>query len=337
MYSRGYTWVFSIFRAKRKQGVMQMMIFLAVVLFLAGTILIIKGGDVFVDAAGWMSDVTGISKVVIGATIVSFATTSPEYFVSLIATIKGYNDLSIGNAVGSLIANLGIAFALLAMFTPGSIRDRLFGVKGALMIFSTVMLLLFCLNGTVSVIEGVVLLLLFAVSIFINIRFSKDGEENRERRQTNPRGIAVNVIKFIGGAAAIVFGSNLIVDNAQVIASALGVSESVIGLTVVAVGTSLPEVVTSVAAIIKKQNALSIGNIIGANILDATLILATGAFISGGNLTVSRSTVRVDIPVSLLFMAMAVLPTAIGKKIYRWQGALIAGAYAAYLVYLIVL
>jgi len=310
-----------------------MMILLAVVLFFVGTILIIKGGDIFIDAASWMSDVTGISKAVIGATIVSLATTSPEYFVSLIATIKGYNDLSIGNAVGSLIANLGIAFALLAIFTPGKIKDRLFGVKGNIMIVSTIMLLLFCLNGTVSVIEGIVLLLLFAVSTCVNIRYSKDGEEERERRQTNSRDIAINVTKFIGGAAAIVFGSNLIVDNAQVIASTLGVSEAVIGLTVVAIGTSLPEIVTSIAAIVKKQNALSIGNIIGANILDATLILSTGAFISGGNLTVSPSTVRVDLPVSLLFMVMAVLPTAIGKRIYRWQGILMAGVYAAYLVF----
>lgn len=307
---------------------------LAVALFIAGTVLIIKGGDIFIDAASWMSDVTGISKAVIGATVVSLATTSPEYFVSLIATMKGYNDLSVGNAVGSLIANLGIAFALLAIFNPGTIKDRLFGTKGLIMIVSTALLLVFCLNGTVSVIEGIVLLMLFALSTYLNIRYSKDGEETRKRKETNPRDILINAAKFIGGAAAIVFGSNLIVDNGQVIASYLGVSEAVIGLTVVAVGTSLPEIATSVAAIVKKQNALSIGNILGANILDATLILSTGAFISGGNLAVSKSTVRVDLPVSLLLMAAAVLPTAIGKKIYRWQGILIAGAYAAYLVYI---
>lgn len=129
-------------------------------------------------------------------------------------------------------------------------------------------------------------------------------------------------------------GSNLIVDNAQIIASRLGVSETVIGLTVVAIGTSLPEIVTSVAAIIKKQNAISLGNIIGANILDATLILATGSFISGGALTVSPSTVRVDLPAALVILLIAVLPTAIGKRIYRWQGVLMAGVYVAYLVFI---
>lgn len=309
-----------------------MIIFLAVVLFFAGTVLIIKGGDVFIDAAGWTSDVTGISKAVIGATIVSLATTSPEYFVSLIATLKGLNDLSIGNAVGSLICNLGIAFALLAICTPGRVNDRLFGVRGLIMIVSTIALLLFCLNGTVSIIEGVALLLIFAVFTFINIRYSKDGEEKKERKKTNSRDIAINAAKFIGGAAAIVFGSNLIVDNGQTIAAYLGVSEAVIGLTVVAIGTSLPEIVTSVAAVIKKQNALSIGNIIGANILDATLILATGSFVSGGALAVSPATVRIDLPMALLLMLMAVLPTVIGKKIYRWQGILIAIAYVIYLL-----
>ena len=312
------------------------MIFLAVVLFLVGTVLIIKGGDVFVDAASWTSDVTGISKVVIGATVVSLATTSPEYFVSTIATVKGYNDLSIGNAVGSLIANLGLAFALLAIFTPGKIMDRLFGLKGLIMTAATVLLLVFCLNGTLSVMEGVILLLLFVFSIFVNIRYSKDGGEEKKRKSTNPREVAINVLKFIGGAAAIVFGCNLIVDNAKTIATALGVSEAVIGLTVVAIGTSLPEVVTSVAAIVKKQNALSIGNIVGANILDATMILATGSFISGGELAVSRSTVRMDIPVALTLMVIAVLPTVIGKKIFRLQGVALALAYAAYLVYLAV-
>ncbi|MDR0475963.1 MAG: calcium/sodium antiporter [Treponema sp.] len=313
-----------------------MTIFFAAVLFFAGTILIIKGGDIFIDAASWVSDVTGISRAVIGATIVSLATTSPEYFVSLIATIKGHNDLSIGNAVGSLTANIGIAFALLAIFTPGIIKDKLFGVKSIIMTVSTIILLLFCLNGTLSVIEGFVLLLLFGVSTFINIRYSKDSEDDRKNKQTNPRDITVNVIKFIGGAAAIVYGSNLIVDNAQVIASAMGVSEAVIGLTVVAIGTSLPEVVTSIAAIIKKQNALSIGNIIGANILDATLILSTGAFISSGNLTVSQSTVKTDLPVSILLMVMSTVPTVIGKKIYRWQGIMIAVVYAAYLLFVAV-
>jgi len=308
-------------------------IVIAVALFVVGTAFVIKGGDVFVDAAGWISEATGISGVVIGATLVSFATTAPEYFVSLIAAIKGHADLSVGNAVGSLSANLGIAFALLAVFTPGTVKDRLFGAKGLIMIVSTALLLLFCLSGAISVIEGAALLLMFAIATFVNIRYAKDDEKTGERKRVAPREALIPAAKFIGGAAAIIFGSNLIVDNAQVIASALGMSEAVIGLTIVAVGTSLPEIVTSVAAIIKKQNAISIGNIIGANIMDATLILATGSFITGGKMMVLRSAYVMDIPLALVLMIAAVLPSAVGKKIYRWQGALMAGIYIAYIVY----
>ncbi len=313
-----------------------MSILLAVVLFFGGAALIIKGGDIFIDAAGWVSDVTGISRVVIGATIVSLATTSPEYFVSLIATLKGANDLSIGNAVGSLIANLGIAFALLAIFTPGKVSDTLFGIKGIIMIASTVMLFIFCLNGYISVAEGCVLMIIFAIFTWINIRYSKDDKGSGARKQTNPAEAALNIAKFIGGAAGIVLGSKLIVDNGQTLAYAMGVSEAFIGLTFVAIGTSLPEVVTSVAAIIKKESSLSIGNIIGANTLDATLILATGSFISKGRLAVSAETVWMDLPVTLILMVAAVLPTLFGKKIYRWQGALIAVMYVTYLAFVAV-
>lgn len=310
-----------------------MEIFIASALFLAGTAIVVKGADVFVDAAGWVSDATGISKVVIGATLVSFATTSPEFFVSLIAILKGANDLSVGNAVGSLICNIGVAFALVAIFGAGKVGDRLFGLKGAVMLISAAALWLFCLNGNVSAIEGVVLVLIFACFTFINIRFSKDGEEKKERPKPHGREIAINAAKFLFGAAAVVLGSNLIVDNAQKIALRLGISEAVIGLTVVAIGTSLPEIVTSITAVVKKQNAISLGNVIGANILDATLILATGSFVSKGGLAVSSQTIWTDLPAALLVMLIAVVPAAVAKKTFKWQGILLIGVYAVYLLY----
>lgn len=300
-------------------------------LFVLGILLIFKGGDVFVDAASWLSEAMGVSKAVIGATVVSLATTLPEYLISTIAVLKGYNGLSIGNAVGSLIANIGLAFALLCILAPGKVTDRTFGVKGALMLLATGLLWAFCLDGSVTSSEGVALLAVFAVSVFVNIRYSKD-DETGQRKSVVPGETARNMAKFVAGAAAIVFGSNLIVDNAQFIARRYGVSEALIGLTVVAAGASLPELVTSAAAIIKKQNAISIGNIIGANILDATLILSTGAFVSGGGLAVSRETVRIDLPMALLLMLITVIPTAMGKKIYCRQGFVLFAIYAAYIV-----
>ena len=317
-----------------------MSMLLPVLLFAAGLAVIIKCSDLFVDAACWMSTVTGISRAVIGATIVSFATTAPEYFVSLVGVMKGHYDLSIGNAVGSLSANLGMALAVLAIFSPGIVGDRLFGIKGLIMIFAAGLLLVFCMDGRVSIIEGLILLVIFAVSIFINLKYSKEddieeycppGEAGRTGKD-----IALNVGKFVLGAGGIIFGSNLLVDNGVVIAEFLGVSEAVIGLTFIAIGTSLPEIITSVAAIVKKQSAISIGNIVGANIIDTTLILSTGAFLSGGHLAVSATTVSIDLPVTLGLMAIAVLPVLIWKKLFRTQGIVMAAAYISYLVFITV-
>ena len=314
-----------------------MEIIVPALIFIAGFIIIIKSSDLFIDAAVWMSEVTGFSKAVIGATLVSFATTSPEYFVSLVAVSKGNVDMSIGNAVGSLAANLGIAFAALAILTPGVIQDKLFGLKGLMMIGAAVMLLIFCLNGTVSIIEGIVLFSIFLLFIFFNACYSKDGGcTESERKQTNKKEIAVNVLKFVAGAAGIIFASNLIVDNAVIIATFMNISEAVIGLTIIAIGTSLPEIVTSIAAVLKKHNAISIGNILGANIINISLILSTGAFVSGGNLTVSRSSMFQDIPLAILLMLMAVLPVIIRKRISRLQGCLMAGVYISYLAYLVI-
>lgn len=313
------------------------MTWLAFLLFCVGIALIVKGGDLFVDAASWVSDATGISKAVIGATIVSFATTSPEYFVSTIATVKGLNDFAVGNAVGSLICNIGLAFAVLAFFTSGKFKDSLFWVKGLFMILSTAVLWFFCADGVVSSGEGIILLLIFAAFTVFNIYTSKDGGDKKEREKPSRRNIAVNAAKFIFGAAGVVYGSSLIVDNGKIIASHFGVSDAVIGLTVVAVGTSLPEIATSVAAVIKKQNAISIGNILGANVLDATLILATGSFISSNGLAVSGRTANTDLPVALIFMLAAAVPSAIGKKLYKWQGLLLVLGYAAYLFYITIL
>jgi cation:H+ antiporter len=308
-------------------------IFLQILLFIAGLALVIKGGDIFVDASVWISDVSGVSKAVIGATLVSFATTSPELFTSLLATLKGYNDIAIGNAVGSPIANLGLGFALIAIFTPGAVRDTMYKFKGALMILSTAALLVFSLDGSLGIADGIILILLFGANMYLNIKFRCD-EDCAPRRATNRREITVNIFKFAAGIAAIILGSNLLVDNGQELALALNISPTVVGLTFVAVGTSLPELVTAIAAITKKQSSLSIGNIVGANILDTTLILSVCSFVSGGNLAVSADTARVDLPASLFIMAASVLPVVFRRRLFRFQGVIMIAAYACYIAYI---
>ena len=325
-----------------------MEIFIAVLLLAVGIALIVKGGDFFVDAASWFAEVSGIPKLIVGATVVSFATTLPELLVSAFAAVEaratgdlGLVDMAIGNAVGSVTANLGLIFAIALIAMPTVIRRKDYLLKMLLMLgASTAVVVFSLLFKGISLVSSVVLLAIFAVAMFDNIReavITVKAEKaanaaSGDKEPVNGKLITVNVLKFLLGAAGIVFGADLLVDNASALASLCGVSDRVISVTIVAIGTSLPELVTTLTAIVKKQASLSAGNIIGANIIDLTLILPVCAVISGGTLPVVGTVGVLDMPACLLIGAVACIPTLITKKFARWQGVLLLGLYAAYMV-----
>ena len=325
-----------------------MEIFIAVLLLAVGIALIVKGGDFFVDAASWFAEVSGIPKLIVGATVVSFATTLPELLVSAFAAVEaratgdlGLVDMAIGNAVGSVTANLGLIFAIALIAMPTVIRRKDYLLKMLLMLGAgTVVVASALIFEGVGLLSSVVLLAIFAVAMFDNIReavITVKAEKaanaaSDDKEPVNGKLITVNVLKFLLGAAGIVFGADLLVDNASALASLCGVSDRVISVTIVAIGTSLPELVTTLTAIVKKQASLSAGNIIGANIIDLTLILPVCAVISGGTLPVVGTVGVLDMPACLLIGAVACIPTIITKKFARWQGVLLLGLYAAYMV-----
>ena len=325
-----------------------MEIFIAVLLLAVGIALIVKGGDFFVDAASWFAEVSGIPKLIVGATVVSFATTLPELLVSAFAAVEaratgdlGLVDMAIGNAVGSVTANLGLIFAIALIAMPTVIRRKDYLLKMLLMLgASTAVVVFSLLFEGINLVSSVVLLAIFAVAMFDNIReavITVKAEKaanaaSGDKEPVNGKLITVNVLKFLLGAAGIVFGADLLVDNASALASLCGVSDRVISVTIVAIGTSLPELVTTLTAIVKKQASLSAGNIIGANIIDLTLILPVCAVISGGTLPVVGTVGVLDMPACLLIGAVACIPTIITKKFARWQGVLLLGLYAAYMV-----
>ena len=234
--------------------------FLLYFFFVLGLLLIIKGGDFFVDAAVWLAEITHVPQFVIGATVVSIATTLPELFVSSIAALQGKTDMAAGNAVGSVIANTGLIFSLGILFIPAFIRRRRLLPKGMLFLSAITLLWLFTLSGKITLFGCAGMFLLFAVFIAENIR-----EAKAEMRCAAPprggavpagrRACAVHIMKFVLGAAGILLGSQLLVDNGSLIAESFGVSERIISLTAVAIGTSLPELVTTVTAVAKKQVA----------------------------------------------------------------------------------
>lgn len=320
-------------------------------LFAVGIVLIVKGGDWFVDGAVWVAEVTRIPRFIIGATIISVATTLPEIIVSTIAAVDGHKILvsgigdyiaasqdkvgmAIGNGIGSVICNTAMILAIGIIFMPIAIKRKDFAPKACLLIAALAALFLLSMNGSFTLVGAAILMLIFALYIFENIRSAKRTPDKAaaERPATDRTSVIVNILRVVGGAAGIVIGSQLLVNNGSKIAASWGVSEAIIGVTLVAVGTSLPEFVTAIASIVKKQSSMSVGNVIGANVIDTTLILAVCSFVYGGNLPVSAQNIYLDFPVAILVSLIALVPTIIRKKFSRWQGVLLLVIYLAYLV-----
>ena len=313
--------------------------FLVFLLFAVGLACIIKGGDWFVDAASWIASVSGIPHFIIGATIVSLATTLPEILVSVMAAASGSVDMATGNAIGSVTANTGMILAISILFMPAVIDRKKYLPKSMIFIGAIVLLWLLSFSGELKLFGAIIMMALFIFFIFENVSEARKemGSGDNEKAPTDRRSIIKNIIFFIVGAAGIVIGSRLLVDNGTIIArDILHIDERIVSLTMVAIGTSLPELVTTITAIVKKQSALSVGNIIGANIIDMILILPLCSFIMGGSLPVEWSTIWVDLPVCMAVAVIAIVPALISGRFRRWQGAAALTVYAGYLVYLCV-
>lgn len=309
-----------------------------IIMFVLGLFFIVKGGDIFVDAATWIAEATGIPKFIIGATVVSFATTLPELIVSAIAASKGQNDMAIGNAIGSVTANVGLIMSISILCMPAFVKRKEVAFKGTLMIAAVLALTILVNNLSLSVTESIILIAIFIVFMIENIITGKASiidEDGDGKPDVNGKELLKNIVKFVIGAAGIVVGADLLVDDGTIIARHLGVSEAIIGVTIIAVGTSLPELVTTITAIVKKQSELSIGNIIGANIIDLTLILPICAFISNGSLPVGKQSAYLDVIICLSIILIAIVPTIIFKKLNRWQGALMVCIYIGYIAVLV--
>ena len=308
----------------------------AAVLFIIGLVLIIKGGDWFVDSASWFAEATGIPKFVVGATVVSFATTLPELLVSVRAAMNGSAQLAIGNAIGSVTANTTLIMGVSLVFMAGVISRKSFSLKGGLLLAAIVGLTLISLGGALPVWSAFVLWAIFLVFMTSNVIEGKKnaglekGEDVYEKKD-----IPGKVLFFLIGPAAIVFGAEFLVSSGKTIAAGIGISETIIGFTVIALGTSLPELVTTLTAIKKKQNSLSVGNIIGANIIDTTLILPLCAVINGTPLPVEKINLVFDFPICIAACAVAIVPTIFQGKFKKWQGYALLSIYAVYMLLLV--
>ncbi|MGE4282546.1 MAG: calcium/sodium antiporter [Clostridia bacterium] len=317
------------------------MTILPYILFAVGLIFIVKGGDWFIDSASWIAKVTGIPEVLIGATIVSLGTTLPELVVSSTSALQGHTEMAIGNAVGSTICNIGLILGLCNLISPSKINSRTFNIKAILMVAYTFIFLILSFDGQISRTDSAILLICLLFYIMINYlevyninTFSSGKKAHKNINRNNiitvtSKEVLINMFQFLLGSFLIVSGAQLLVKYGVLIASILKIPDMIISLTAIALGTSLPELVTSVTALIKGHRNLSVGNIIGANILNISMVLGVSSFFAP--LSVPAQTTYLDIPFSLLLMITLIIPSILTWKIKRFHAFILLAEYILYL------
>ncbi len=327
-----------------------------ILLLIIGLVLLIKGGDWFVDGATGIARRFHLPEILIGATVVSIGTTLPEVMVSAGAALQGSGSIAYGNAIGSIICNTSLIAALTVAIKPGPVARKsmtlpvtFFFIAAA--IYSVVAYII----GRFSFAIGIVLLCTFVLYMALTVlRMKKSsaldnvteaeleahtGEDHVVELEENGTkdSLFKDIVMLVLGAVLIAIGADLLVDNAIIIAETFGVSEKVIGLTIVAIGTSLPELVTAITSLVKGHGSLSLGNIIGANLFNLVLVSGMAVTLNPFDLPLSgtvagiNSSLVIDIPVMLLAMLILTVPTMIKQKLSRWQGVILLCIYSAFI------
>jgi len=323
---------------------MEIQMIKAIILFLIGFVLLIKGGDWFVDGAVGIAHRYHIPEILIGATVVSIGTTIPEVMVSSIAAAVGQSQTAYGNAIGSIICNTALISAItIAAKASADVDTRTFKTP---VIFFFIAALLYVgvayTSGYFSRAIGIILLSIFVAYMALTVRQAFSGKlvmdaEDEGEVKENP--LWKDVVLLILGAAVIAVGAKLLVDNGKIIAAGFGVPESVIALTFIALGTSLPELVTAITSLVKGHSALSLGNIVGANLFNLVLVSGMAITIHPFNVPADKllagknASLLVDIPVMLFVMAFMTVPALCTKKLKRYQGIVLLLIYACYVAF----
>ena len=321
-----------------------------VVLFLLGLVLLIKCGDWFVDGASGIARRFHVPELLLGATVVSIGTTLPEVMVSTISAVEGSGGLAYGNAVGSIVCNTSLIAALTVAIRPAVVDRKTFRLPVAFFFGTAAFYVLIAyLTGEYTRTVGIALLVIFLVYMAGQVYLARkapladelpeadDAEETPAK--DDKKQLILDIVRLVIGAAGIAIGAKLLVDNGTKLAEAIGVPDSVIGLTFVALGTSLPELVTAIISLTKGHGALSLGNIIGANLFNMVLVTGMSATVGPFSIPAEKTiagvngSLVVDMPVMIAVMALLTIPTLIRGKLARWQGILLLVIYAAFCAY----
>jgi len=312
---------------------------------LAGLLLIIRGGDLFVAAAVRIAAFLSLPRVVIGSTLVSLTTTMPEVVVSVTAGLREEPDLALGNAIGSCICNLALILGVTAVIKQVAVHPRTLRVPLGAMVLFGVLLFMMTFDLTLGRAQGIGLLI--AGAGYFTWDFSRHWRAREPAEQREAAAIEQDVaaggtarfrwfhsgpgtaVQFAGGAAIVVLGSRLLVDGASHVAAALGIPTIVIGLTLVSVGTSLPELVTAVTSARRAVSDLAVGNLLGANIANLTLVVGAAASIH--EVGMSRVTQLFNFPALLIIMGLVCWMLVREPRLTRREGKVLLACYGVYL------
>jgi len=317
---------------------------MSVLLFAVGLVLLIKGGDWFVDGATGIAKRFNLPDIVVGATVVSIGTTLPEVMVSTTGALQGSGAMAYGNAIGSIICNTALIAAISIVCNPGPVNTKSMKTPA---IFFFVSAALYCVAsyilGEFPRWMGFLMLGIFVVYTVLTVRNglqNPDAGEEEEEEEGKQRTLVMELVLLVIGAAVIAVGADLLVEHGQIIAIGLGVPETVVALLFVALGTSLPELVTTITSLRSGHASLGVGNVIGANVFN--LVLVSGVAVSLAPFEVPcenfllntglNMSLVFEIPVMLGVMSLMIFPALATKKLHRWQGILLLAIYAAFCV-----
>ncbi|MBR4864565.1 MAG: calcium/sodium antiporter [Oscillospiraceae bacterium] len=313
----------------------------SLLLFAVGVVLLIKGGDWFVDSAVDIAKKFKVPEIIIGATVVSIGTTLPEVMVSVTAAVNSNGAIAYGNAIGSIICNTALIAALTIAIRPAPV-DRKAVVTPVVFFFGAAAIYVVAayIFGRFDRWMGIVMLLVFAaymaMTIYKGFKNPTESHDEEEEEEGKSKSLLVDLIVLIVSAALIAIGADMLEGSSVSLATMAGIPTEVVGVTIVALCTSLPELVTAVTALMKGHGALSLGNIIGANIFNLVLVSGTAVTISpfvipeGSKLLGYNTSQLIEIPLMVGVMALMTLPTLFKGKLRRWQGISLLAIYAAF-------
>jgi len=312
------------------------------ILFLVGGLaLLTLGADWLIRGAARIALHLGIPSLVVGLTIVAVGTSAPEAVVTLGAALEGRSQVALGNVVGSNVFNILVILGLAAVIAPVTVSSRLLRLDVPILVGLSLLVYVVALNGRIAPWEGGLLLGLGVGYTWFRVRRARKGAGTHPRPRVSRDGLLApqpptggllrNTALVLGGLVLLVAGARWLVEGAVDVARAFDVSELVIGLTLVAGGTSLPEVAASLVAAIRGERDLAVGNVVGSNLYNLTLVLGLGGLASPGGIPVSTGVLGFDLPIMVIVAAACLLIFFTGSRIGRWEGTLFVGYYVAYL------